>query len=383
VAAAAQPRKSSSAGWIYAAVAIFALAGGYTVFRSQQQKSDAPTATPPVTTAPTPPPSTAEAPKPTETAAAPAEKTADPSATATADPATAKPTEKEAAEKEAAAAPAKEDRPAGLAVTIGSDPAGAMVTVDGKPLPEPTPTTLSGLDAKKTYDVRLALKGFHEWKVKLKPKAGEKVDAALVPNEKVVEVATTPSGADVVLDGKRVGRTPYTIHKLDLSKSHALEIKRSGFVSQTRSISSSDAFEPKGDKDVLAVAMTLEAEPKTSAPLASDKPAEKKSSSRSTVAKKPAVKKPAAGEAATATDKPAEAAATDKPVEAAAPADKPATADKPAATEKPAADKPTATEKPVADKPASSEKASKVPASTKDKPASNETAPPASETPQQ
>ena len=39
-------------------------------------------------------------------------------------------------------------------------------------------------------------------------------------------MASTPPGADVMLDGKRVGKTPFTIHKLDLTKSHALEVKR-------------------------------------------------------------------------------------------------------------------------------------------------------------
>src|SRR5262249_62068646 len=99
----------------------------------------------------------------------------------------------------------------------------------------------------------------HEWKVKLKPKAGDKIDAAMVPNEKVVEVATTPPGAEVVLDGKRVGRTPFTIHKLDLSKAHALEVKRAGFVSQSRSISATATSESNGDKDGLALTMKLEA----------------------------------------------------------------------------------------------------------------------------
>ena len=145
-----------------------------------------------------------------------------------------------AAETPNPAKPAKEptavvaEKPAGLAVAVTSDPAGATVTLDGKPVEGTTPTSLSGLDAKKVYDVKLAMKGFHDWKVKLKPKAGDKIDAALVPNEKVVEVASTPPGADVMLDGKRVGKTPFTIHKLDLTKAHALEVKRAGFVAQTR-----------------------------------------------------------------------------------------------------------------------------------------------------
>ena len=50
--------------------------------------------------------------------------------------------------------------------------------------------------------------------------------------------------------------------KLDVTKPHELAIKRAGFVQQTRNISSGDSFESKGDKDVLAVAMTLEAEAK-------------------------------------------------------------------------------------------------------------------------
>ncbi|HZS35845.1 MAG TPA: TIGR02266 family protein, partial [Polyangia bacterium] len=96
--------------------------------------------------------------------------------------------EKPAIERPAVEKPAIE-KAAGTSVQVVSEPPGAQVTLDGKPLPDATPTTLTGLDAKKVYDVRVAMKGFHEWKVKLKPKAGEKLDAALVPNEKLVEVS--------------------------------------------------------------------------------------------------------------------------------------------------------------------------------------------------
>jgi uncharacterized protein (TIGR02266 family) len=388
VAATPAPaRKRSSAGWLYAAVAAVAIAGGYTYMRSQAADQAQPTppvpavATAPAATAPAaaaPASGQGEAPKPTEEATPPSGAKVEPAKLA------------EGARSYVAEAAAKE--PEGLKVPIGSDPPGATVTVDGKPVGEPTPTTLSGLDAMKSYDVRVALKGFHEWKVKLKPKSGDKIDAALVPNEKVVEVATTPSGAEVVLDGKRVGRTPYTIHKLDLSKAHALEVKRAGFVSQTRSISASDSFESKGDKDVLAVALTLEAAPK---PAAADRPVAPKS----VATKKPAVKKPSETPAA-ATEKPTEAAASsvggepaaDKPT--ADKPEKPAATEKPAAAEKPAAEKPAAaTERPAADKPAADKTADKpgadkatikVPGWTKQKPAEGgETAPPTSDTPAQ
>jgi hypothetical protein len=324
-------------------VAVVALVGGYTMFRNSgsddqakpaeaQQAAEQPKAEAPKV-------AQNDSPKPTETPAAEA-KSEKPTAEAAANPAQP--------EKEPTAAVAK---PAGLSVAVTSDPAGATVTLDGKPVEGTTPTALSGLDVKKVYDLKLAMKGFHDWKVKLKPKAGDKIDAALVPNEKVVEVATTPPGADVILDGKRIGKTPFTIHKFDLTKAHAIEVKRVGFVPQSRSISATDIFEPKGDKSVLAVAMTLEAQPKPAV-------AEKSTATpvvakpRPVVHKQPAVKKPTE-------EKPAEAA-TEKPAAAEKPAATETASEKPAAT----SDKPAASEKPAAsDKPASDK-----PAATSDKP---------------
>src|SRR5207244_27605 len=93
-------------------------------------------------------------------------------------------------------------------------------------------------------------------------KPGAKVQAKLVPNEKVVEVSSTPAGADVFLDGKRVGRTPFTIRKLDVGTEHQLEARRGGFLTQSKRVAAGDAWESKADgRDVLAVALTLEAEP--------------------------------------------------------------------------------------------------------------------------
>ncbi len=349
VAAAAPPPKSSSVWLVYTAVVLVAVAGAYTLVRSHNNSEEQPTTPPPVAQpAPTPPPAAQPTPTP---------------------PPAAQPTPTEAAnppQKEPAATPDKEPAAAaaGLSVPVTSDPPGAMITVDGKPLPEPTPTTLGGLDVKKIYDVRVALKGFHEWKVKLKPKTGDKLDAALVPNEKIVEVATTPAGAEVVLDGKRVGKTPFTIHKLDLTKAHALELKRTGFVSQTRSISATDTFESKGDKDVLAVAMTLEAAPNVPAP---PKP-------HPVAVKKPAPKKPSDTTSPPSDTAPATA---EKPTEAATPSEKPAApTDKAPTDDKAAADKPAApTDKaPASDKPAEKPKS---------KPEGDTSAAPAADAPQQ
>jgi uncharacterized protein (TIGR02266 family) len=364
-----EPARKRSPMPLYAAVALVATVGGYTYFRNKGGDEEQKPAAQQQPAAQPEQPKVAQndTPKPTETPAAAEAKGDKPEAVPTPaeTPNPAKP------DKEPTAVTA--EKPAGLAVAVASDPAGATVTLDGKPVDGATPTTLSGLDAKKVYDLKVSMKGFHDWKVKLKPKAGDKIDAALVPNEKVVEVASTPPGADVMLDGKRVGKTPFTIHKLDLTKAHALEVKRAGFVPQSRSISATDTFESKGDKDVLALAMTLEAQPKVVAEKTT--PAVAKPAAKPVARKPPAVKKPAE-------EKPAEAATTEKPA-----AEKPAVAEKPAAekpaeaaTEKPAAEKPAA-EKPAGDKPAAG---IKVPSWMKQKPAEGgdkASAPPASDAP--
>jgi uncharacterized protein (TIGR02266 family) len=387
--------KKRSNAPLYIGLGLVCAVGGYTVFRNKasilgggETKPAVQAPQPAAAAAPAPPeepkPAEGEAAKPTEPSGAAAVALGEkPTAAAAEAINTAKPSEPAAAEK----AP-------GLAVPITSDPPGATVIVDGKAIDAPTPTSLTGLDGKKVYEVKLAMKGFREWKVKLKPKSGDKLDAALVPNEKVVEVATTPPGADVMIDGKRVGKTPYTVHKLDWSKSHALEVKRSGFVSQSRSISATDAFEPKGDKDVLALAMTLEAAPKAEV-AAKPKPKPKKpSAATKKEGEKPAeaAAEKSAGETAPTAEKAAaekapgekpagaEKSGGDKPASAKPATEKPATAEKPGA--KPATDKPATGDKaakPATDKPATAEKPAAKPGGDKpasgDKPATEKPAP--------
>ena len=168
-----------------ACVGLVCAVGGYTIIRSKGGSDENKTAQPPVTT-----PAATATPTPAATATAPA---AMPEAPKVAQADTTKPTENSAAattatgDKPATATPAttpnpakpeKEptaavEKPAGLSVPISSDPAGASVTVDGKPVEGQTPTTLPSLDGKKVYEVKLTMKGFHDWKVKLKPKAGD------------------------------------------------------------------------------------------------------------------------------------------------------------------------------------------------------------------
>src|SRR5262249_29985233 len=152
------------------------------------------------------------------------------------------------------------EKPAGLDVAITSTPPGAAVTVDGKPVDGVTPTRLAGLEAKKSYEVAFSLKGYKAFKAKLAAAAGKGWSAKLVETDKFVEVTSIPDGADVLVDGKKVGKTGKSPVKAKLSasslaKGATLTVKRSGFVKGERKVSASDAFESRGDSEVLAVAV--------------------------------------------------------------------------------------------------------------------------------
>ncbi len=90
--------------------------------------------------------------------------------------------------------------------------------------------------------------------------------AVPVKVERWVDVSSTPPGADVAVDGKTVGKTPYKLHLADAAADHTVELKRVGFVPQTRNVTPADAFLAKDGKEILALAVALEAEPKATPP---------------------------------------------------------------------------------------------------------------------
>lgn len=236
--------------------------------------------------------------------------------------------------------------PLGATVDVTSTPPGATVTLDGAAQPAVTPTKLTGLDDKKTYDVTLALKGHHDWKGKLSPGKDTKLETTLVANEKVVVVTSMPPGADVVLDGKKVGRTPVTIKKFDVSAAHQLELHHAGYLPSVVPVTATDAWATNGEgRDVLTVAVPLGAEPPKAKPVAVPKHVAQKPAGPAT----PAV----IGHEGKGTDTPV----TDTPVPEKPVAEKP--------LEKPV-EKPVEAPKP---KPVEDDRSIKTPSFMKDKPA--------------
>ena len=61
-----------------------------------------------------------------------------------------------------------------------------------------------------------------------------------------------------MLDGKKVGKTPHVLKKLDTAKVHQIEVRRPGFVPWTHNVSDTESFVVKNRKEVLSLNATLQ-----------------------------------------------------------------------------------------------------------------------------
>jgi uncharacterized protein (TIGR02266 family) len=270
-------------------------------------------------------------------------------------------------------------KPAGLEIEVASTPPGATVTIDGKPVDGVTPTKVAGLEAKKSYEIAFSLKGFKPFKQKVQAAAGKPWSARLSETEKVLEVSSIPDGADILLDGKKVGKTgksPVKVKVPGLAKDHELQIKRTGYVKDERKVTAADPFESKGDKDVLTVAVNLVPEDKPAAPAPVAAAATPKAAPTKKAAAAPAEKpEKVAAKSEEPAPKPEKVEEKPKPVEKVE--EKPKAVEKVEEKPKPekVEEKPKAAEKPAEGAPAG--QPIKVPSWMKAKPAAAPDTPPA------
>jgi hypothetical protein len=143
-------------------------------------------------------------------------------------------------------------------VEVTTDPPGVNIDFGGKTY-GPTPTHVPGLTVGS--QIALSLRGYQEAKIRLRtqPEEGKPLFFKLTPIERLVEINSTPKGADLFLDGKKIGKTPFVIKKIDTTKPHQIEVRRPGFATWTHALVDSDAFVAKNRKEVLTLNATLEA----------------------------------------------------------------------------------------------------------------------------
>lgn len=118
---------------------------------------------------------------------------------------------------------------------IKSTPPGAEVWIDGVKEKGVTPLTVTKLTADAHLLVVRKGKSQHQAMVQVKPDEFTTVTAALRQAGGRVSVITSPPEAKVLLDGKEVGQTPTIIRGISFG-SHVLEIRKSGFVTERKTV---------------------------------------------------------------------------------------------------------------------------------------------------
>jgi formylglycine-generating enzyme required for sulfatase activity len=120
-------------------------------------------------------------------------------------------------------------------VSFQSEPAGAVVRVDGRELGR-TPLAVD-VDAGRRA-ITLAHPDFRPWEAPLTVRAGQPVTVGPVrlglPDGAIV-LRTTPAGADVSVAGRYRGRTPLTL-PLAADSPHELVLNKAGYAPATRTV---------------------------------------------------------------------------------------------------------------------------------------------------
>jgi serine/threonine protein kinase len=135
----------------------------------------------------------------------------------------------------------KRAEPAGSGVLVLSQPSGVAVEIDGKRLPEPTPTAARGL-APGEHVVRLVREKSPAVERRVLVQKGENavVEINLPPATHRLEVRSVPDRATIYLDGHlQPGATPTTIDVSD-DGFHELRLEKPGFEPLRRALAPED-----------------------------------------------------------------------------------------------------------------------------------------------
>ena len=125
--------------------------------------------------------------------------------------------------------------PAWAEVTVDSLPPGAAVMVDGESVGT-TPAVVEILQVER--QLILQYSGYADWQQTLEVSAGEHQDLGrvdLLPAAGILELSSTPSGANVTLDGEFHGQTPLTL-EVSPDRAHRLAVFKPGYRRHTSTV---------------------------------------------------------------------------------------------------------------------------------------------------
>ena len=118
--------------------------------------------------------------------------------------------------------------PAWAEVSLTTEPAGAILLVDGEPAGE-SPAVLEILEGERSLGIQLP--GFADASKTLTVVAGEAQDLGLIeliPASGVLTLRSSPSGANVSIDGEFAGQTPLDV-ELSPDIDHRISVSRAGY----------------------------------------------------------------------------------------------------------------------------------------------------------
>jgi tRNA A-37 threonylcarbamoyl transferase component Bud32 len=116
-------------------------------------------------------------------------------------------------------------------LVVSSTPPGAQVTVDGRPVPGTTPLVVDGVRLSVAHRVEAVLAGHRADSVEVGAEPGRlarTVHLALSSAMGSFTVESVPSGAEVRLDGKLLGRTPFRVIDVRVDERHRIDLTLPG-----------------------------------------------------------------------------------------------------------------------------------------------------------
>jgi hypothetical protein len=116
-------------------------------------------------------------------------------------------------------------------IRITSDPSGAAIYVDGQPTGKVTPDVLMTNSLKFPLVIGLSKGGAPIWQQRLErpPGSSQALHGNLNVEYGQLDVESSPSGAQVILEGKTIGKTPLRAFSLPALQELELEIALKGF----------------------------------------------------------------------------------------------------------------------------------------------------------
>jgi tRNA A-37 threonylcarbamoyl transferase component Bud32 len=121
-------------------------------------------------------------------------------------------------------------------LVVDTVPPGAMVTVDGKREPMPSPVALrSLLPGKHTLAIALAGRAAVDRVVELEAGQREVLTVQMPPTSHPLHIESNPTGATALLDGRLQGITPITLQLSD-DEFHELRLEKTGYESVKRGL---------------------------------------------------------------------------------------------------------------------------------------------------